>query len=108
MQIDSVGAVANDLVDEQVCDPGRERALGGAGKAAVEIAPVRQVTGLVDEAVDVDHRHRHQRAGQPVEGLDVEQPADDLDSVELVTVHGRGDEQAGAVPLAVHDMHRHG
>ena len=71
VQVDAVAAMAHDLVDEKVRDPGCQGSLGGPRKAAVEITAVRQVAGLVDKAVDVDDRHRHQGTGEPAQGLDL-------------------------------------
>ena len=97
VQIDPVGAVRDDLADERVGEPRGHRAPVGARERAVQVAPIRQVARLGDEAVHVDHRHAEQRAGQPRSvPWRAEQAADDLDAVDLVAVHGRGDEQARA------------
>jgi hypothetical protein len=81
------------LGEEQVRHPRAQRAFRVAGKAAVQVAPVRQVAGAVDEAEQVHHRHQHQGAVQPVQHLQRAQPADDLHAVQLVAVNGGAHQQ---------------
>ena len=60
MQIDAVGAVGHDFFHENACQAGGQGALLGSGKKAVQVAPVRQVSGMVDKTINIDHRNRNQ------------------------------------------------
>jgi hypothetical protein len=62
---------------------------------------------VLDDTVDVDHRHRDQRATQAPYLRRGEQPANDLDAVELVAMDRRTDEQARAWAPPMHHVHRH-
>ena len=88
MEIDSVFAAIDDLGHEEMCQPRGQRALGGAGKAAVEVTPVGEIAVLVDETEDVDDGHRQHPAGEPAGVERVEQLMDDFEAVELVPVDG--------------------
>ena len=108
VQVDAVGRLAGDLGHEGPRQARCQGALGRAGEAAVEVAPVRQVAGLGDEAVDVDHRHSDQGAAQLLEPGALQQASHDLDPVDLVAVDGGADEQARTRASAVDDVDRQG
>src|SRR3569832_1456973 len=60
VEIDAMGRVAHDLLHEKVREARGERAVGRAGEAAVQVTPIRQITRLMDEAMDVDDGHGEQ------------------------------------------------
>src|SRR3569623_662483 len=108
MQIDAVGGVAHDLGHEQVGETGGERAVGGAGKAAVELTAVRQITRVMNEAKDIDEGHGQQHAADALLQRQAQQAPDDLDAIDLIAVDRRRYEQPRARLPAVHHVHRHG
>ena len=61
VEIDAVGGAGDDLLHEQVGKPGGHGAFLRAGERPVEVATVRQVTGLGHETVHVDHGHSYER-----------------------------------------------
>jgi hypothetical protein len=52
----------------------------------VEIAPIRQIAGVGDEAERVDHRHCQQGPVESSQRPQAQQPADDFDADDFVTV----------------------
>ena len=61
VQVEPEVALADHLAEEDVGEAGGERPLAAAGEGAVEVAPVGEAAVLVQEAGDVDDRHRDQR-----------------------------------------------
>ena len=105
VQVDPVGAVGDDFPQEGLGDAPGQGAAAGAGKGAIEVAPVRQVAGVVDKAVDVDDRDRDQGAAYPLEQRVLQQPADDLHAIDLVPVDCRAHEQYRPRALAADHLH---
>src|SRR5262249_44515966 len=85
-----------DLVEQHCREAGGERSMRIAGKAAVEIASVRQVARVLVEAVEVGDRHQHEAAAEVLQVRSRHQLLDDADAVELVAMQTRDHEQRGA------------
>ena len=79
--VDAVIGLGHDFLDELVRETRRNRALGAAGKRAIQVAPVRQVARLVQEAVHVDDGHGDQRPANGVRYLALEQAPNNLDTI---------------------------
>ncbi len=62
MQVDAEICFCDDLVHERVRHSCRDGTLAAAGERPVEVAAIRQVAGLVEEAVHVDDGHGDQGA----------------------------------------------
>jgi hypothetical protein len=95
VQVDPEIGAQHDLV---VDDPGQapgQAAAARAGEAAVQIAAVGEVALLALEPEHVDHRHHDQAAGNQLEGPVHDDAADGSRAVDLVAVHGAGDEHRG-------------
>src|SRR5690606_29906045 len=105
VQVDGVGAQIEHLGLEQVRHACAKAAGFRAGKAAVQVATVRQVTGLVNKTEHVDHRHRDQGTGKIAQAADLQQAANDFHAVELVAVDRGADQQHRPGLLAMHHMH---
>jgi hypothetical protein len=75
-----------------------QRAFCAARKGAVEIAPVRQITRMVQEAESVDDRHGKQRAAQFFEMRRAQKSPHDLDADDLVAMHGGADKHCRSGP----------
>jgi hypothetical protein len=101
VKIDAVFAEVGDLSHEEMRQTRGRRPLGRARKAAVQIAPVREVTILTQEAVDVDDGHGNDAAGQLLRSQTREHLADDLDAVEFVAVDCGRQPQPRARPRSV-------
>ena len=106
VQVDADVAATDDLGQEQVRDARCERSVRRTGERAVEVATVGQVPVAVDEAVHVDDRHRHDRAGERLRVDPLQRPADDLDTADLVTVHGCTQPHHGSFVAAVDHVDR--
>ena len=78
------------------------------GKRAVEVAPVGQIARAADEAEHVDDGDAQKRAADALGMQRAQQPADDLDAVQLIAVDGRGDEHGRPRPRAMQHVHRQG
>ena len=107
MQVDDVCAAGDDGLEKQVGRACRDGPPLAARKAAVEVAAVRQVARLVQEAEQVDDGHEHERAAQAVQRSQRAQATDNFDAVELVAVDPRAHEEHGALPAAVDHLHGH-
>ena len=106
VQIDDMARQVDDLLAEQRSHPRAQRSGVAAREATIEIAPVRQVTGVLDEAEDVDDGHRDQRPAQPADRRRTQQPADDLGAVDLVAVDRPAHQQHRPGLATVHHFHR--
>src|SRR5690554_5011344 len=80
MQVDDMADLINNFLLEQVRHPGSQRAFLAAGKAAVKVPPVRQITGLLDKAEYVDNGNGNQSPAQPANGRHGQQAPDDFNT----------------------------
>lgn len=108
VQIDAVRGVFDDLFRKQMGQPRGERAFRRTGKAAIQIAAIGQITGVVYEPMHIHHRHRQQHPAQPFQGGQLEDAADDFHAVDLIAVNRRRNEQPRPRHFTVDHMHRHG
>ncbi len=108
MQVDAMAAFTDDLLQEQVGQARRQRALFRAREGTVQVAAVGQVAGMVDEAVHIDDRYRDQGAVQLAELRQAQQTTDDLHAIDLVAMDGGADKQDGPGALAADHLHRQG
>ena len=108
VQVDADLRALDDLGQEEMREPGRKRARRRTRERAVEVAPVGQIARAADEAEHVDDGHAQQRAADAFGMQRAQQPADDLDAVELIAVNGRADEHGRPRPRAVQNVHRQG
>jgi hypothetical protein len=106
VQVDAVLRAADHLLQKQMRDARRQRTRFAAGETAVEIAPVRQVAGMVQKGQRIDHRHGEQRARQLLQRRHQQQATDDLHADDLVAVQRRADEQHRPRPAPVQHAHR--
>ncbi len=88
VQVDEHIAVCDDFSEERM----RDSACGAAGwiarEEAVQVATIGQVARAPAKPLQVHDRHSDYGAGQPLRIQVVEYPANDLDSVQFVAVHG--------------------
>src|SRR5690625_3835320 len=99
-------AVLHDLGKKGVGDAGRHAALGVAGKITVQVPPVRQIAGSALKALQIDDGHADDGPSELADIEVVDQPADDFNAIELVTVDGRGQAEGGPGAGAVDHQHR--
>ncbi len=86
MQVDAHRALVDDLGHEQMGQSSSRRSPPRAGEGPIQVAAIRQITGLDDEAKRVDYRHGDHGS---LEALGIEfadDLSDDLDAVQLVAV----------------------
>ena len=102
-----MGAFPYDFLHETPGQPRWNRSYCGPGEAAVEIAAVDDVPGVVDEAIGVDHRNGDDGSVQAGERGQLQESSDDLDPVHLVSVDGPADKEVWAVDFSSNDVHRH-
>ena len=73
---------------------------------AVEVAPIGQVAGLLDETEDVDDRDGQNTPREPLRLEALEHSVDDLHAVDLVAVDGGVEPEGGPGLGSVNGHHR--
>lgn len=106
VQVDSVGRFADDFGHEDMREPRGERSIGTAGKAAIEIATVGQVTGQAVEAEDVDDGDDQERAVDFFKLTQIKKAFANFDSVQFIAVYRGRHKENRAFLLAANDFHR--
>src|SRR5690554_5770593 len=87
MNVDQRVALEDDLFEQAVGNAMGEAAVFATGKVAVEVAPVGEIAAALLEALQVDDGNTHQRTRQFPRIQVVDYPADDLDTVKLITMN---------------------
>lgn len=96
VQINACIALFDDPFYEGFGDARSEASLLHAREGAVEVATVGRIACVPDQAVGINHGDSEQGAVKPLQWRKLQQTADNLDAVELVTVNRREDEQRRA------------
>ncbi len=89
MQVDESVAFVDDFREKRVRNASGRAAVGITGKVTVQVASVGQITGAPTETLQIHDRNADDRSRQ-LGRLDVvKDPADNLYTVQLISVHGR-------------------
>ena len=106
MQIDQRIAMCDDFLEKRVRDAGRRGAVGITREVAVQVTPVRQVTGTAAKTLHVDDRNADDGA-RHLAGIEVvHYAANHLDAVELIAVHGGRQAQGRPGKRAIEHQYR--
>ena len=89
-------AMTDHVLEQRVGNPVRQAAIGAPGKVAIEVTTVRQVAAALLETRQVDDGDADYPAGELVWFQVVHGAADDLNTVEFITVNGPGQAQVRA------------
>jgi hypothetical protein len=100
VQIDAVGGSGHHFVQEKVGQLRGQRAFQAAGKAAIEVAAIRQIAAVADEAERVDDRHDEQSPAADCQRLGCKQAAADRYPRKLVTMTAALTNRTGPSRLA--------
>ena len=104
VQIDAKITSHHHVVEKNMCQPCPQRSTRRAGKTAVQVAPVRQISRPGQKSETVDNGHHKQSAAQGFQLGRPQQPAHDLNADDLVAMHRCRDEHRGTIAARMHNL----